>query len=237
MLGEPKIGKKYVNPPVVEVLCEVYFHQSKWDVTLPSLFFGKVRRSYPKKRESKQIGVHVSISKETQATQVQRGEARIQFMKEDGSRLIQIEKNLLVINQLKPYPSFEDWEPVVKQMVTHYSEIAQPKGIKKIGVRYLNRIIIPKARFKMEDYFGLYPEVPESLGAKHGRFMMRLEIPPKHKGHMLMVTFATAPPGSPGASAEMLDIYDIFALSRPFPIGDVDKYDLTCPSFRNFKSL
>lgn len=224
MPGKPKIGKKYINPPVVEALCEVYFHQSKWDGTLPGLFFEKVRKSYPKKKEFKQIGVHVSISKETQATQVQRGEARIQFIREDDSRLIQIENNLLVINQLKPYPSFEDWEPVVKQMVTHYSEIAQPKGIKKIGVRYINRIIIPKARFKMEDYFGLYPEVPESLGAMHGRFMMRLEISPKHKDHMLMVTFGTAPPESPATSAEMLDIYDIFALSRPFPIGDVDKY-------------
>lgn len=219
-----KVGKKYKNPPVVEALCEIYFHESKWDGTLPGLFFEKVKESYPKKRELEQIGVQVSVSKETQAAQVQRGARRIQFIKEDGSRLIQIENNLLVINQLRPYPKFEDWKPVVDEMLGYYSEVAQPRGIRQMGVRYINRVIIPAPEFKMEDYFNLYPEVPESLGAMHGRFMMRLEIPPKHKDHGLMVTFGTAPPESPGTSAEMLDIYDIFALPQPFPLKDVDKY-------------
>jgi len=224
MQEKTKVGRKYKNPPVVEALCEIYFYESKWDGTLPGLFFEKVRENYPKKRELEQIGVQVSVSKEAQATQVQRGGRRIQFIKEDGSQLIQIENNLLVINQLRPYPRFEDWKPVVDRMLKHYSEVAQPKGIRQVGMRYINRIIIPAAKFKMEDYFTLYPEVPESLGAMHGKFMMRLEIPPKHKGHRLMVTFGTAPPESPETSVEMLDIYDIFVLPQPFPIEDVDKY-------------
>jgi len=222
MPEEPKIGKRYKNPPVVEALCEIYFHESKWDGTLPGLFFEKIKESYPKKRELQQI--RVSVSKEATETRVQPGGHRIQFLKEDGSRLVQIENNLLVINQLKPYPSFEDWKPVVHQMLKHYSEIAQPKGIKRMGVRYINRITIPAVKFKTEDYFSLYPEVPESLGAIHGKFMMRLEISAKHKVHRLMVTFGTAPPESPETSAEMLDIYDIFALPKPFPMEDMDKH-------------
>jgi len=224
MSDKTKVGKKYKNPPVVEALCEIYFRESKWDGTLPGLFFERVREKYPKKRELEQIGVQVSISREAQATQVQREGRRIQFIKEDGSRLIQIENNLLVINQLGPYPRFEDWKTVVDQMLKYYSEVAQPAGVRQMGMRYINRIIIPAAKFKMEDYFNLYPEVPESLGAIHGKFMMRLEIPPKYKGHRLMVTFGTAPPESPETSAEMLDIYDIFALSQPFSIEETDKY-------------
>jgi uncharacterized protein (TIGR04255 family) len=224
MSEKAKVGKRYKNPPVVEALCEIYFHDSKWDGTLPGLFFEKVRENYPKKKELEQVGVQVSVSKEAQATQVQREGRRIQFIKEDGSRLIQIENNLLVINQLRPYPRFEDWKPVIDEMLKHYSEVAQPKGIKQMGMRYINRIIIPVAKFKMEDYFNLYPQVPESLGAMHGKFMMRLEIPPKHKDHRLMVTFGTAPPESPETSAEMLDMYNIFVLPVAFPIEDVDKY-------------
>jgi uncharacterized protein (TIGR04255 family) len=224
MSEKAKVGERYKNPPVVEALCEIYFHDSKWDGTLPGLFFEKVRKNYPKKKELEQVGVQVSVSKEAQATQVQREERRIQFIKEDDSRLIQIENNLLVINQLRPYPRFEDWKPVVDEMLKHYSEVAQPKGIRQMGMRYINRIIIPAAKFKMEDYFNLYPQVPESLGAMHGKFMMRLEIPPKHKGHRLMVTFGTSPPESPETSAEMLDIYNIFVLPVAFPIEDVDKY-------------
>lgn len=224
MVDKISKGRKYNNPPVVEALCEISFSGSKWDSTLPGLFFDKVKDIYPKKRELEQIGVEVSISREMQGSKVMRGGQRIQFIKEDGSQLIQIEKDLLVVNQLKPYPRFEDWKPVIDNMLNLYARLAEPQGIRRAGIRYINRIVIPASKFKMEDYFYLYPEVPQSLEAMHGRFMMRLEIPPKHKGHLLVVTFGTAPADSPQISTEMLDLYDIFTLPQPLAIGEVDKY-------------
>jgi len=218
------MSKKYKNPPVVEALCEIFFGGSKWDSTLPGLFFEKVKKDFPKKRELDQIGVEVSISKDTHGSQVIHGEKRLQLVKEDNSRLIQIEKDLLVVNQLRPYPRFKDWRPVIDEMLKHYSDLAQPAGVQRLGVRYINRIVIPAAKFQMEDYFYLYPEVPQSLGAIHGKFMVRVEIPPKNKGHLLMITFSTAPADSPETSALMLDIYDIFPFSQLLSIEKVDKY-------------
>jgi len=217
-------GRKYKNPPVVEALCEIFFSSSKWDSTLPGLFFDKIKDIYPQKRELEQMGVEVSISREIQGSKVMRGGQRIQFIKEDGSQLIQIEKDLLVVNQLKPYPRFEDWKPVIDNMLNLYVQLTEPQSVRRVGIRYINRIIIPESKFKMEDYFYLYPEVPQSLEAIHGRFMMRLEIPPKHKGHLLVITFGTAPTDSPETSTEMLDLYDIFALPQPLAISAVDKY-------------
>ena len=217
-------GRKYKNPPVVEALCEFFFSGSKWDSTLPGLFFEKIKDNYPKKRELEQIGVEVNISKNMQGSKVMHGEKRIQFVKEDNSQLVQIERDLLVVNQLKPYPKFEDWKPAVDKMLNFYIQLADPQGIRQLGIRYINRIVIPTNKFKMEDYFYLYPEVPQSLESMHGRFMMRLEIPPKHKEHLLVITFGTAPADSPQTSVEMLDIYDIFALPQPLSTSDVDKY-------------
>jgi uncharacterized protein (TIGR04255 family) len=217
-------GRKYKNPSVVEALCEIFFNGSKWDSTLPGLFFDKIKDAYPKKKELEQIGVEVSVSRDVQGSRIIRGSKRIQFIKEDGSQLIQIEKDLLVVNQLKPYPRFEDWKPVIDNMLNLYVQLTQAAGIRQLGIRYINRIVIPASKFQMEDYFCLYPEVPQSLEAMHGRFMMRLEIPPKHKGHLLVITFGTAPVDSPETSTEMLDLYDIFALPQSLAISDVDKY-------------
>lgn len=217
-------GRKYKNPPVVEALCEIFFSGSKWDSTSPGLFFDKVKDMYPKKRELEQIGAEISISREIQGSKVMRGGQRIQFIKEDSSQLIQIEKDLLVVNQLKPYPRFEDWKPVIDNMLKLYGQLTDPQGIRRVGVRYINRIVIPATKFKMEDYFHLYPEVPQTLESMHGRFMMRLEIPPKHKEHLLVITFGTAPADSLETSTEMLDLYDIFASTQLLSIGDVDKY-------------
>jgi len=217
------MAKKYNNPPVVEALCEVFFDGSQWDSTLPGLFFDRIKGDYPKKKELEQIGVEISVSKDTQGSRVSRGNQRIQFIKDDGSQLVQIEKDLLVVNQLRPYPRFEDWKPTIDKMITLYAELARPNNVKRLGVRYINRIIIPSDKFKMEDYFCLYPEVPQSLGAMHGKFMMRLEIPPKNKGHLLVVTFGTAPAESPEISAVMFDLYNICTMSTPASSVHVDK--------------
>ncbi len=217
------MGKKYKNPPVVEALCEIFFDGSHWDSTLPGLFFERIKGDYPKKKELEQIGVEVNVSKDIQGSRIMRGNQRIQFIKDDGSQLVQIEKNLLVVNQLRPYPRFEDWKPVIDEMLAIYTDLAKPNNIKRIGIRYINRVTIPSDKFKMEDYFRLYPEVPKSLGAVHGKFMMRLEIPPKNKGHLLVITFGTAPADSPEVSAEMFDLYNICTMSMPSSLTQVNK--------------
>ena len=218
-----KKGKKYKNAPVVEALCEIFFSGSKWDGTIPGMFFDKIKQDYPIKKELDQIGVEVSISPEVQRSQVMRGERRIQFLKPDNSQLVQIEKDLVVVNQLRPYPRFVDWKPVIDKMLKLYCDLAQPTGIKQIGIRYINRIVIPTHSFKLHDYFNLYPQVPDNLGAMHGKFMMRLEIPPKHKGHQLIVTFGAAPAESPETSAEMLDFYNIFIAPQLLSLSDVER--------------
>lgn len=216
--------RKYKNPPIVEALCEIFFNGSQWDSTIPGLFFEKIRDTYPKKRELEQIGVEVSISKDIQGSKVMRGGRRIQFLKEDGSQLVQIERDLLVVNQLRPYPRFEDWKPIIGKMLNFYYEIAHPEGVRQIGIKYINRIVIPKSTFKMEDYFYLYPQVPQSLGEKHGKFMMRLEIPPTNQGHLLIVTFGTAPAKASEKTVEVLDIYDIYNKSGLLTLNEIEKY-------------
>lgn len=47
---------------------------------------------------------------------------------------------VLVVNQLPPYPSFDEWAPVVERMVGHYAEIARPTSATEVGVRYFNRV-------------------------------------------------------------------------------------------------
>ena len=225
------MGKKYENAPVVEALCEIFFDGSKWDSTLPGLFFERIKDVYPKKKELEQSGVEVSVSKDTQDVKVLRGNQRIQFIKDDGSQLVQIEKDLLVINQLRPYPRFVEWKPAIDKMIKLYRELAKPNFIKRVGIRYINRIEIPSNKFKMEDYFYLYPEVPVRLGAMHGKFMMRLEIPPKNReGHQLVVTFGTAPvnpsPTSLWMFDLMFDLYDIFTLPPDMSLEQFDRYVL-----------
>ena len=82
-----------------------------------------------------------------------KGPPRIQFVSEDKTKIVQISKDLLVVNHLKPYPHFEKWGPEVEQLLKEYVALANPSGIKRIGVRYINNIVLPKAEIEMADYF------------------------------------------------------------------------------------
>lgn len=202
--------RQYKNPPVQEALCEIFFTGSEWDNTIPGSFYGEIQRDFPNKTQLKQFGVEVNIAEKERLAKFSENEDRIQFRKPDASQIVQLAKDLLVVNQLRPYPRFEAWLPVIKNKLELYVKLARPKNIAKIGVRYINRIIIPKKEVRMEDYFNLYPQLPKEWGDEHGSFMMRLELPPKHPTHQLVITFATTPSDAADSTAFALDLYDIF---------------------------
>jgi uncharacterized protein (TIGR04255 family) len=120
---------------------------------------------------------------------------------------------LLVFNQLRPYPKFEEWKPKALEALSIYKEMCQPEKVGKMGIRYINQIQIPyekilNKKILMEDYFLLYPELPVAISEVHGRFSMGLEIP-MPENHLATVTFGNAPPDAAGGIKYILDIYDI----------------------------
>ena len=186
-----RIMRRYADPPVVEALCECFFQNSAWDSTIPGTFYEQVKAEFPKKSELKRTDVHIHLGPSETTTQTALTESRTRFSSQDDTRLVQVERDLVVVNQLKPYPQFEAWRPLVISMVKHYNELAKPQAIVRIGVRYINRIVVPVEGHEMANYFKLYPEVPTELGGAHGTFFMRVQIPAHHTNHGLIVTFGS----------------------------------------------
>ncbi|NLI56111.1 TIGR04255 family protein, partial [bacterium] len=97
--------REYKNPPLVEALCEFQFIPLQpYDSTIPGLFYEKIKEEYPEKQE--QVGINFQL----QATEkgfeqkiIQNFPPKIQFFKSDKTSLVQIARELLVINCLKPY--------------------------------------------------------------------------------------------------------------------------------------
>ncbi|MBU2622318.1 MAG: TIGR04255 family protein [Proteobacteria bacterium] len=215
------MGKRYKNPPLVEALCEFYFQGSHWDDAVPGLLYEKIKPSYPQRRQLEQVGVKIDISAESESITKKRGQPRIQFVSDDKSRLVQMAKDLLVVNHLKPYPQFEKWEPDIEAILKEYVSLTQPSGIARFGVRYINNIVLPYTSIRMEDYFRIYPQLPEAVGQSHGPFMLRIEIPGKTTGHRFLATFGNSAPQAPDSLAFMLDLYDIYDGGMPLECKNI----------------
>jgi uncharacterized protein (TIGR04255 family) len=201
--------RRYNNPPVVEAFCEVYFTGSRWDPTIPGLFYEKVRKDFPQKSLMEQIGIEAQIGFGQAGFRRVPVESRMRFAREDNSQLVQLARDLLVVNQLPPYPHYELWRAVVLSTIDVYRQLACPEGIAQLGMRYINRINVLSPGIQMEHYFRVYPELPEELGPAHGPFMLQLVMSPVCPGHQLTLTLGSSPPEQPGSLSCLLDLYDV----------------------------
>ena len=139
--------------------------------------------------------------------------------------MIQIAENLLVINQLRPYRHFEDWEQVVYRALGNYGEAAAPRRVDRIGIRYVNQIEIPGEKISMEEYFAIYPQLPKSLGDARGSFLVRVEVPKAGQNHTVLITFGTPVSVQPAEEKQVftLDLYDIALLGIPVRESELKK--------------
>ncbi len=209
--------RRYLKPPVIEALCEIYFAGSSWDDTVPGAFYERVKCDFPQKRQRTIQEAQITLGPEQAAAGVRQLPPWMQFVSDEKHRMIQLAQDLLVVSQLAPYPHFEEWEPDVYRALCIYRELAQPKNVVRLGLRYINRVLIPGKQIRMEDYFTIYPNLPERLGDMHGSFLVRVEVPKSGQDHTVLITFGTAPPPPPqdAGQAFMLDLYDILMTNTP----------------------
>jgi len=211
------MGRKYNKPPIVEALCEFCFEPGlEWDITFPGLFYEKVRHNFPKKRTSRRIEFKkVPEAKEAQVRQ--EITTFIQFLREDEKALVQITENLLVVNFLKPYPSWHQFYPEILDNLKKYIDLAKPKGVRRVGLRYINRIEFETERVKLEDYFNFYPHLSKNLPESHGYFIAGIHVLYEDGRDMLRMQLSTAESDRADMLPILLDL-DYF-LNKPGEIG------------------
>jgi uncharacterized protein (TIGR04255 family) len=209
-------NRRYRNPPVVEALCEISFTKSQWDDTIPGAFYERVKKDFPQKQQRKVQEAEITMGLGQAPVGLRAIPTWMQFVSEQKHRVLQLAPDLLVVNQLAPYPHFEEWAPDIYRAFKLYIELAKPELVQRVGVRYINRVVIPEHRLQMEKYFTIYPSLPKTIGDTHGSFLVRVEVPQEQDGHVILITFATAPPdgGTPG-QAFVLDFYDLVHVNKP----------------------
>ncbi|PMQ01057.1 MAG: hypothetical protein CBR30_07760 [Dictyoglomus sp. NZ13-RE01] len=200
------MGRRYKNPPVVEALCEFEFIPDReWDMTIPGLVYEKVRKEFPEKTQDMGIGIQLKPSEKGIEQIIEPTPPRLKFIKTDKTALIQIAPHIFVINQLKPYPNWEIFKKMILDNFNVYKEIANPKGLKRIGLRYINNFKFSNS-IELSDYFRYYPLIPEGLPKTYSTFLTRVEFPYEEGNENLILSFATVIPEKKEALSLVLDI-------------------------------
>ncbi len=170
------MGRTYKNPPVIEAVCEFRLSQdTPWDLTIPGLFYERVKDDFPHREQR--------VVSEFEFTQEPHGlrqravtSERILLFSQDRKKIIQLGPRLLVINVLKPYPTWQGFKPIIEKSWNNLLEVVEVKGIERIGLRYINQFDHLSDTIELEEYFEFYPHIGKRLPQTLSSFIVGAEF-------------------------------------------------------------
>ena len=163
--------QEYDSPPVKEVVCQIEFEPSEsWDNTIVGMFYDKIKDSFPKKNVKHEVGFNVDSDKVNQLISV-----RNQFFTENKDSAIQLGKNVLAINKIDGYKSWESFKPKIIEAIKKYKSVTNPKNINRIRLDYLNKVELNEDS-EVKDYFNFYPQIEQSFLDKATNFSIDVEM-------------------------------------------------------------
>ncbi len=206
--------RRYRKSPLIEALCEIQFEpRAPWDWTAVGLIYEQLRHDFPHRRQAKVFGVEIAPQPEEGGVRQQMTLTdRVQFVRKDETALVQVSPHFLAINHLKPYTSWEAFQPLILQAIEAYRAQADPTGIQRLGLRYFNQIEFPEQTVELQDYFFFYPQLGGDLPQVHGPFNMSVQFAYEHGRDVLQVQLTSISSIS-SPSALLLDLS--YTLVRP----------------------
>lgn len=189
---------KLVKPPLVESVCEIRLDSGMpWDLTIPGRLFDKLQPSFPERRQTLGLEVKVNSLSLPEPPDYRQIES-LQFLSPGGKDIVQVREHSVSVSRLAPYEAWEKYKPTALGVFENFKAVAEESSIARVGLKYINRIVVPKTEIRLEEYFDLYPHVGGKLPQRHGPFMVGVVFPYDDSTDWLQTEITSANPDTPG---------------------------------------
>ena len=216
--------RRYRNPPIEEALCEFRFKPGQaWDLTIPGKLQAAIGEEYvgkPQEQRVVQVGLQVQGDKSSNL-QLGEGLAKVQLVTGDGKRMVGVGPDVLSIHMMRPYqdprePERSGWEefrPRTETALGAYWDVAQPLGVLRVGIRYINKIVIPQGTVAVEKYLKCALPDVAGLPDQLTNFMSRVDY--SYADNVRIVLSQGSVDVPPGQVGFLLDLDVIWENSEP----------------------
>jgi uncharacterized protein (TIGR04255 family) len=110
------------------------------------------------------IQTHLVTSNGEEPPQMKTNEVRgaMQFFTEDRKQLVQFRPNGFSFNRLAPYTTLDDYLPDIEAAWHLFEELAHPVQIRKVGLRMINRMLLPMedGQINFSEFLQVSPRLP-----------------------------------------------------------------------------
>lgn len=208
------MGEKLKSQPLVEALCEFQFELTGGnELTLPGLFYAEVQDEFPVQTSIDEVSFQIGVGVVEGMGQVIKSQ-RLQLKRQDGSAMLQIGQNRLIVNQLQPYESWERFRVMLVEALTKYVGLCGEFTLNQVGLRYINHIKPSGIEgFSIDDFLVILPLFPKPMDRPIGGFQQTYEF--SHNTPPASLVHRTGVVEKP--DGETVIVLDIDFISREIP--------------------
>lgn len=198
------MGRRYDNAPIVQAILE--FHvltpaELKVDA-LSGLDFGE---GYEDSKSMYQIEGEFAFAEGAVTTEARQDQVGFAFTRADGSRTVQAGKLKFTFIWTGEYTEWSEFSAEAEAAWLIYRQVAEPRVLQGIGVRFVNHIQLPEKAVEIKDYLRASVDVPSHLPQVVNSMFFQVEIPMPQQRAQATITSAVLADQSPGG-ALLLDI-------------------------------
>jgi uncharacterized protein (TIGR04255 family) len=160
-----------------------------------------------------------------------------QHLTSDRRQLVQVRRSGYSFNRLAPYTSLDDYVPEIERTWRLFVDLLRPIAIRRIGLRYINRIAIPLNDGEVADlreYVSSYAALHAESELELATFLNQYSASEPTTGHDVSVTMTGDIRGANAAMPLLFDIAANHELSGDPPVWDNIK--ATILSLRRLKN-
>jgi len=168
----------FPNAPITEAVIEILVKLPK-NIIISDLIkcHDSLRSRFPEVVEQKLFKAGFQLGK--RASTLPSKESAIGYLLKSSQdkKVVQSRLNGFAFSKLKPYENWKKFCAEAHELWKVYREIANPRKITRISLRYINRIEVPYPFKDFNEYILTSPQIAPNLPQAVSNFLMRLEIP------------------------------------------------------------
>jgi uncharacterized protein (TIGR04255 family) len=197
--------RHYSNPPIVEAVIEI---RTADGISLKQCaqVADELSEEFPNRTEIVEVEAQLMTGSGSDAMAHQQTGIGFRLVSEKSRRVLAITTKHFAAGRLEPYANWESFSTDARRLWGVYAKVSD-SPITRIGVRYVNRIEIPKPEFDVRDYLRTFPEISAGISQAVTGYFMQLQLPQLDIGATAVLHEAlVSPPEAGGRCSIILDI-------------------------------
>lgn len=205
----------YPNAPVVEAVIDLQVQLGEDADECLTRLSDKFADRFPQKDRMHLVAMEMRLD----GTSVQRDAVGWRLTNGGGDRILQLRRQGFTYSHMSPYTRWSVFSQEARSLWLDFVHNCSPEFVRRVAVRYINRLKLPRAPIKLEDYLAVYPMVPPAYEPIQG---LLLQLQGRHESVdplcNSLVTIASEQQGAdPGFQPLLLDI-DVF-VEKKLPVN------------------